>query len=286
MLSEEARVYCAAFPGDKGLQWLLKQQLVLSGKLPCGAEFFRPGGRASGDFNTGMGNTLGMLAVVIPALESFGVRFDVLADGDNALVFLERRDFQGVMGGFAAQVLNSSGQELTLEPGVSVIEQIRFGQSAPVYTGPRGWVMVRDYKKVLSTATSSHRWLREPAFAREYLTGVARCELSLARGLPVLQAYSLSLLSSTGFTKKVRAHPYLEYFVIGAWFAGVEDVLPVLPETRSSFERAFGLSPDAQVRVEGDLVVPNELGYTVVSPFADLDLADPGVMETWLDSRV
>lgn len=288
MLSEEGLVYAAAFPGDKGLRWLLDQQQVLKGRLPCGAEFSRPGGRASGDFNTGMGNTLGMLAIVISALNTFGVRFDVLADGDNALVFLERRDFQVVMSGFAQQVLISSGQELTLEPGTSVIEQIRFGQSAPVYTGPvRGWVMVRDPLKVLSSATSSHRWLREPAFAREYLTGVARCELSLARGLPVLQAYSLSLLASTGFVKeKVRAHPYLDYFVVGAWFAGVEDVLPVLPETRASFHRAFGLSPEEQIRMEAAFQAPRELGFRDVPVFTDLDSAEPGVMESWIDSRI
>jgi len=287
MLLGEQGVYRAAFPRDRGLRSLLLEQLVLRGRLPCGAKFSRPGGRASGDFNTGMGNTLGMLAIVVSALEALVGRFDVLADGDNALIFLEQTDLQVVLGGFAAHVLSSSGQELTLERPCRVIEQIRFGQSAPVFLGPtRGWGMVREPLKVLSGATSSHRWLREPTFAREYLTGVAMCELSLARGLPVLQAWSLKLLASTGFRGKVRAHPYQDYFVVGAFFAGVEDVLPVLPEVRASFERAFGLSPEAQVHVEAGFDAPRELGFEDVPAFVDLDSAHPGVMESWMDSRV
>lgn len=287
MLKREGGVYSAAFPGDKELRWLLSWQLELRGRLPCGAKFSRPGGRASGDFNTGMGNTLGMLAVVISALEALTPRFDVLADGDNALVFLERSALQGVLSGFAPHVLASSGHELTLESPCSVIERIRFGQSAPVWLGPvKGWSMVRDPLKVLSGSTSSHRWLREPAFGREYLAGVAMCELSLARGLPVLQAWSLELLNAMGEPENVRAHPHVDYFVVGAWFARRQDALPVLPEVRSSFERAFGLSPEAQVRMEAGFKAPRELGFLDVPAFTDLDSASPGVMEDWMASCV
>lgn len=211
-------------------------------------------------------------------------RFDVLADGDNALVFLERRDLRGVLGGFARIALAASGHELTLEQPCSVIEQIRFGQSAPVWLGPtRGWSMVREPLKVLSTATSSHRWLREPVFAREYLAGVAMCELSLARGLPVLQAWSLELLRAMGSPTKVRAHPHVDYFVVGAHLARPQEALPVLHEVRLSFERAFGFSPEAQIRMEAGFSAPRELDFTEVPAFADLDAAVPGVMEDWMN---
>lgn len=285
-LKAEHGVYEAAFPGDRELSWLLREQMVLRGRMPCGAKFSRPGGRASGDFNTGMGNSVTMLAVVIAALRRFGCRYDVLVDGDNALVFLQACDLQGVLGGFAQYVLDSSGHELTLESPCRVIERIRFGQSSPVWTGPRGWSMVRDWRKVLSGATSSHRWLREPSFAREYLAGVARCELSLALGLPVLQAWCLELLRALDFRGDVRAHPHVDYFVVGAWLAGEQDARPVLPECRESFERAFGLSPEQQVRIEGGLSAPRELGFVEVPPFVDCDSSAPGVMESWLDSRV
>lgn len=250
-LKAEHAVYESAFPRDWELRRLLREQLELRGKLPCGAKFSRPGGRASGDFNTGMGNSLTMLCVVVGALTSFGVPFDVLVDGDNALVFLRGEDSGRVLCGFAEHVLADSGHEVSLESPVSVMEEIRFGQSAPVNLGRgRGWCMVRDYRKVLSGALSSHRWLREPRFAAEWIRGVAACELSLARGVPVLQEWALQLQAFMGGPGGVRAHPYTDYFVIGAWFADHRASLCVSSETRVSFERAFGLEPEAQVLLE------------------------------------
>lgn len=260
-LALEHAVYESAFPGDKELRALLREQLVLRGKLSSGVKFSREGGRASGDFNTGMGNTIIMLVVVVAALKRHNVPFDVLVDGDNALVFLPHRCSSRVLRDFAKDVLESSGHEVTLERPVRVVEEIRFGQSAPVFLGPRrGWCMVRDYRKVLSGALSSHRWLREPRFALEWMRGVAGCELSLARGVPVLQAWASALQDLLGSPDGVRAHPYTDYFVLGAWFAGLGDVVPVSLEARVSFERAFGLAPEAQVMLESKFAASLEVG--------------------------
>lgn len=269
-LEGEHGVYAAAFPGDAGLASLLRRQLVLKGKLASGVKFSRDGGRASGDFNTGMGNTIIMLVVVVAALRRHKVPFDLLIDGDNALVFLRGGDVSCVLSDFASDVLLSSGHEVTLERPVRVIEEIRFGQCAPVFLGAvRGWCMVRDPFKVLRGALSSHRWLREPRFANEWLRGVAGCELSLARGVPVLQAWALQLQALVGSPVGVRAHPYTDYFVRGAWFAGSEATISVLPETRVSFERAFGLAPEAQIALEKR--VCGHLMAGLVSPYRRVD---------------
>jgi hypothetical protein len=265
-LRQEHAVYRAAFPGDRELSDLLRVQERLEGRASFGAKFSREGGRASGDFNTGMGNTIIMLAVVVSCLRAYKVPFDVLVDGDNALVFLRHRDSSRVLRVFAADVLACSGHEVTLERPVSVLEEIRFGQSAPIHLGPkRGYCMVRDYRKVLSGALSSHRWLREPRFAREWIAGVARCELSLARGLPVLQEWALQLLDASEHSGAVRAHPYGDYFYLGGWMAGVDVALDVSLEARVSFERAFGLDPEAQVRLERSF--RGRLGRTLRRPY-------------------
>lgn len=283
-LEAEHGVYRSAFPGDKGLARLLREQLVLSGRLPCGAKFSRVGGRASGDFNTGMGNTLIMLAVVVGCLGAFGCPFDTLVDGDNALIFLRGSDADAVLADFAALVLAQSGHEFTLERPVRIVEEIRFGRSAPVFLGPAlGWTMVRDWRSVFSGALCSHRWLREPRFAREWLTGVARCELSLAVGVPLLQAWALKILGTTGFSGRVRCHPFREYFMVGAWMADEGVSADVSPEARFSFERAFGLSPDDQLRIEGGLEGLN-LGEFVPLESYSVMGCPPGVYETEADS--
>lgn len=285
-LKEEHSVYLQAFPGDRGLRKLLRAQRRLEGTLPCGAKFSRDGGRASGDFNTGMGNSLVMLAVVVGVLSAHKVPYDLLVDGDNALVFLRGVDSSRVMRTFASDVLSCSGQEVTLERPVRVLEEVRFGRSAPVFAGG-SWRMVRDYRSVLSGALSSHRWLREPGFVPEWIRGVASCELSLARGVPVLQSWALGLQREWGGPEGVRAHPHTDLLYKGAWFAAGEESLAVSLEARLSFERAFGLTPEAQVWLERALEAPANLGRLAWTRVAlltfDHNEAPPGVIEAYKD---
>lgn len=284
-LKGEHSVYRAAFPGDRKLARLLEAQSDLTARLPCGAKFSRQGGRASGDFNTGMGNSLIMLAVVVAALQALCQEFDVLVDGDNALVFLPGAVAPAVVGGFAQEVLRNSGHEVTLERPVRVIEEIRFGRSAPVMLGAgRGWCMVREWTSVLSGALCSHRWLRLPGFSREWLTGVAMCELSLSRGVPVLQAWALNAIKTLGFRKVVRAHPHKDYFQVGAWLAEDSAAITILPEARESFERAFGLAPDAQRAMEVSFGPVAPEGAVEIPPPRSLDSCPPGVAESWYDA--
>lgn len=283
-LRQEHSVYMSAYRGDGVLKALLGEQLVLRGRLPCGAKFSRPGGRASGDFNTGMGNSLVMLAVVSGVLREYGVSFDLLVDGDNALIFLDSEHLGRVTGTFAARVLASSGHELTLEKPARLLEGVRFGRSAPINLGGnRGYTMVRDYRSVLSGALSSHKWLREPKYSREWLTGVASCELSLAIGIPVLQAWASCILKSTGYTKRIRSDPFREYFIQGAHLAGLNEVREVDWVSRVSFERAFGLTVEAQIALEESFLgLDHELNWLRID-YGDLADLPPSIVNDFYD---
>jgi hypothetical protein len=288
-LKAEHKVYTSAYGSDRRLARLLRVQECLSGRTEGGWEFSRPGGRASGDVNTGMGNSLLMLAVVVGVLRGFpGLHFDVAVDGDNALLFMEADRLDEVVSEFPTRALRHSGQEVVLERPVRIIEQIRFGRSAPVDLGPgRGWTMVRELNNVLSGMCSSHIHLRHAAFAPLWLRGVAMCELSLARGVPVLQAVTLKLLQATETRKAVKADFYRDYFYVGAWLAGRECALPVHADTRASFWRAFGVDPEEQVRLEGRSLAG--LGYQyegVVPPDPDWFAAWPGSVERVVDEHL
>jgi len=288
-ISAEHSVYLGAYHNDPELARVLSRQ-VFRGVTPSGIKFGRPGGRASGDFNTGMGNTLIMLSVVVGVLKSYHCKFDVLVDGDNALVFLECVDHQGVIDKFAADVLEVSGHEMVLERPVRYVEGIRFGRSAPIFLGPSlGWTMVRDPMAVLSGAYASHRYLREPVFGRRWLHGVARCELSLARGIPVLQSAALSVLKQTRSRKRVPVEDLSDYFVVGAYLAEEEDVVEPRVETRVSFHLAFGLSPEDQLAAErhvAGVAVGFPSHVNVMPPRSRWELADPGLYEAWFDAHV
>jgi len=249
-LKREHAVYGAAFPGDGRLRVLLEKQLELRGTTSCGARFRRQGARASGDFNTGMGNSLCFLVEVIAALRTFDVVFDVLVDGDNVLVFLEAQDAGRVLPTFSDVILQSSGHEVLLERPTTKLEGVRFGGSAPLFLGVRGWCMVREYNRVLSGAFTSHIYLREPKFAREWMVGAAMCELSQARGVPILQSFFASALRELGPVRRVRDHPHRDALSLGAWFATEDNCVPVSLEARLSFEAAFGVLPEKQRALE------------------------------------
>jgi len=288
-LKEEHGVYASAFPGDKGLRYLLHAQLALRGRLECGAKFSRVGGRASGDFNTGMGNSLIMLACVIGALRTFGVPFDLLVDGDNALLFLRGRDSARVLKDFELRIFGMSGHEVTLERPTRVLEEVRFGRSAVVLTSA-GLTMVREWTSVLSGALCSHRWLREPRFAAEWVRGVAACELSLARGVPVLQAWASSLQRRWGGPEGVRLHPHADLLYQGAWAAGPGDLLGIDRGARLSFERAFGVSPELQEKWEEVFATGGYLDFDlgrwlrVCPPSFEQFGLPPGFVEPYADA--
>lgn len=246
-LVEEHAVYGAAFPGDGDLMKLLNAQLSNRGVTTSGIKFGREGGRASGDVNTGMGNTLVMLAVVMSVMSHFRVKWDVLVDGDNALLFLEPGPAARVHAEFAAIALRVSGHEMVLERPVTCIEEVRFGRSAPVKC-TRGWKMVCDWRRVVSHRASSHQHLREPLYAREFLHGVGLCESVLSDGVPVLWAYANHLRDSTVLSRTPRLHGLGDYEMMGvdlSWL-GARAREPDW-EARQSFFRAFGVEPEEQL---------------------------------------
>jgi len=250
-LVQEHSVYSAAYPGDGALRTALNGQLRNSGFTSCGVRFSREAGRASGDFNTGMGNSIVMLAVVVGCMSALGLSvWDTLVDGDNALVFLRRSDMSRVRPLFATTALAISGHEMTLERPVDFVEGIRFGQSAPVWC-EGGWRMVREWRKVISHGVASHIHLLEPRFALEWTRGVALCEASLAHGVPVLGAWANRLLLLTEGVHRVRWDALRDYQVLGVDFAKVGSrARSPDPFSRQSFHRAFGVTPDEQVQLE------------------------------------
>lgn len=278
----EHPVYHAAFPGDRELQSALGHQLLNAGVTAGGVKFSREGGRASGDFNTGMGNSLIMTAVVVATLKELGCRFDVLVDGDNALVFLPPSVVSRVVEDFAATALRISGHEMVLENPVRVVEEVRFGQSAPVELDS-GWQMVRDWRKVLSQGTSNHAHMHDPRFVESYLHGIALCELSLAIGVPIIGRWADNLRKNTGRGRVVHAM-YKDYEYLGVDLSRLGKAVFKEPSlaARLSFARAFNTPLEVQVAVEDSLITPTfGLPWVVEdSPVAgDWWSARPGLCE-------
>lgn len=274
-LEQEHRVYAAAFVGDLGLRRLLQRQLNLTGVTTGGIKFSREGGRASGDFNTGMGNTLVFLAVVISSLEHMGLEdFDVLGDGDNTLLFVKPCDLADVQREFYNVALEA-GHEMVLESPCSVLEKVKFGQSAPCELVSGLHVMVRDWRKVLSQATSSHANLRDKSSGMRWLRGVALCEAYLARGVPIVWRFAQQLLQATEGIVPLpldRYPEYLERGVVEGAYLNPRIVLPT-DTARSSYAVAWDTPLDLQLSVESEL--------SVSLPDFSWHPVEPPTFDTW-----
>jgi hypothetical protein len=253
-LKLEQGVYRAAYPGDRALMDMLGAQLSLRGRTAGGVKYFREGCRASGDYNTGLGNTLLMGTFVICAMDSLDLArpWSVLADGDNCLLFMRVDDLELVVDKFPLALSSLCGHEMTVEKPSRSLEEVVFGQSHPVRTG-RGLVMARDPYKVLSGAFCGYRHFHDRKFTPRLVRGIAMAEQAVSRGLPVVGPYFDEVVRLTTKYKSIRS---LEFFLEGHLIGALPDpgYVPVTPEARESYSRAFGLGVEEQLLMEKRLI--------------------------------
>ncbi|WAP48698.1 putative RNA-dependent RNA polymerase [Phoma matteucciicola RNA virus 2] len=271
ILAAEHDFYLRFFSGEerRRLQQLLSWQQEFKG-MGEGLTFRASGVRASGDFNTGLGNTLVMLTLVQMVASRCPGRYDVLADGDNALLFIPEEHLD-VWREQVVAVTATAGFEMTIEQPVSDLRKVVFGQSKPFYDG-ESWKMVRDPMKVLSHAACGYRHYHDLRGGLRVLKSVAYCEAVLSAGVPVLQEYAHSLLALTSGVTFSRAEPddyvYASLVAKGVDWAATRK-LPITARAREDFEVSFGICVEDQLRWEELLRKPIALPSAWPPPSED-----------------
>nr|UUG74220.1 MAG: RNA-dependent RNA polymerase [XiangYun tombus-noda-like virus 10] len=232
--------------GDSRLSKLLSWQLAFRGR-GAGVSYWAEGIRASGDFNTGLGNTLVMVVLMIMTSLRVGGKFDMLADGDNCVLFFSRKYLDAWREQLAV-VSATVGFEMRLEKPVYALEEVVFGQSKPLLTS-RGLTMVRDPYKVLSHAATSFKHYNDLKGGLRVLKSVAYCEAVLGAGVPVLQSFArflLGKLRSVTFSKA----PLDDYEHQRVMARGVrwEDThsISIPLSVRQAFAQSWGISVEQQ----------------------------------------
>lgn len=272
----EHNVYRRIFDRDPELAALLKEQLKNRGISFLDGhrvDYVTDGCRMSGDMNTSLGNCLIMSSLVWLYCRDRGVEAKFANNGDDCLVFLDRRSVDRFLGGLADWFL-TFGFNITQEEVVHVFERCEFCQSRPVWSGLE-WVMVRCPQKALSkdvmglacaTTDEYRQWIHAVGKGGLSLFGDMPCYGALYRrmveeGLASRVNKSL-LLSDSGFMRmstKPRCHDRV---------AAVED------SCRLSYYRAFGICPDVQLAFE-ELCSKLDFSTVVSDPGVRLAFAPP-----------
>jgi hypothetical protein len=223
------------------LEWQLDNQGIARARDGI-VKYRKKGCRMSGDINTSLGNSIIMSSIVLSYLRVHGIKADVVNNGDDCLIILERREHMKVQQ-FPQYALDF-GFNIIMEPMVDQIEKIEFCQCHPVFC-ENSYKMVRNFPLSISKdLVSLLSWDSERQF-NTWRDAIGVCGLELCRGVPVLESFYSSLVveSNRGGLETVY-DTGMGFMAKGCRHRVIND------ETRLSFYRAFGVLPDIQIELE------------------------------------
>jgi len=242
---------------SRRLAQLLAWQIAFDGR-GGDVRFHAVGVRASGDYNTGLGNTIVMCGLVLMVARFLKTKFDFLADGDNAIIFVHRDDVKAWTDSINP-ICIQAGFEMTLEQPVHNLVEVPFGQSKPLHVEGLGWTMVRNPMKVLSHAGCGYQHYKDLVGGVRVLKSVAYCEAVLSQGIPVLSVFAARLLELTRRATFSRAelndYEYKAVLAKGIVWENAKR-REIALSTRLGFETSWGISVERQLEMERQLKLP------------------------------
>lgn len=235
---------------SKELASLLRWQLINRGKAYCpdGTVLFKmPGTRASGDINTSLGNCIIMCSLIWALCKGLGINAELANNGDDCVIFMESADlstFMSRVSGFFTQF----GFRMTIETPVYEFEEVEFCQSNPVKLGT-GWHMVRNVRTCLRKDPMCLIPIQNDRVWRKWLGAVGECGIATVPGCPILQEfYQCFVRNGCGSSAAFKQHIFKNTGTIERMGTGKYSA--VTDESRASFYKAFGITPDYQIAVE------------------------------------
>lgn len=279
MLLKEFAVYLAIIKDPK-FKHLLNLQIVTRGFSQYGISYKSHGTRASGLPNTGLGNCVQSLLMTVVVMEQLQIEnWDLLNDGDDSLVFVERKDLDILREGIKTEFAHF-GHECKIDNVAYSMENIFFCQTHPVKIG-KSYRMIRDPAKVLSTSLAGGKFYNDALARGRLIRSIGLGELMMNRGVPVLQAWARCLLRNSlehkpFDSKNLRdAYKYsIERETMGKkWMTDFAD-LDISGESRVSFQEAFGWDYSYQRHLE-------DYFSTLVIDFTTTTVRDDFDLSTW-----
>lgn len=257
VLQQEHKFYMSCYPGDEFLEWLLKQQQNNKCVTSNGVRYAVRGGRMSGDINTALGNVLLALFMVQGSMQELDIaHYQVLDDGDDVLVLIEREHFARVNAALPGLFL-AFGQELKIENVAYNIRDVVFCQAKYTWNGER-FVMARPWRKVLSQACCGTKHWNVPRLVPGMMGLIGDCEMAQHCGVPILQVFAEQLRQlSKGQRASFQMLDSGYQYRIGSWLGDTDltsiKARPIDIWTRVEFERTWGVTVFEQLAIEKQL---------------------------------
>jgi hypothetical protein len=188
-----------------------------------------------------------MCALVWSYAKELGIRCSLINNGDDCVVFMNRRDgprFSECLDAWFAEL----GFTMQVEPPVYEIEKIEFCQARPVYVGP-SYLMVRNVHSCMAKDSVCLSPINHPKQLTAWCAAVGAAGTAMYGGVPVLDAYyQWYFRSGERVAKWEVGRPKTGHFLMAERMT--RRGMPVTDATRLSFYVAFGILPDMQVLLE------------------------------------
>ncbi len=253
MLQWEHDYYIKLYRHDAKLRKLLSWQLVNKGVayLDDGKiKYTIEGCRLSGDMNTALGNCLIMCAMVYSWMIEKGIKFDLINNGDDCVLFIERRHLTKVSD--CKEWFEEVGFRMEIEPPVYELEQIEFCQMKPVKLVD-GYCMCRNWITSLNKDSMCIKGLVGKGLKR-WVYAVGECGLKTFGAMPILSVFYSKLTKIGIKNSKTSKDLSLQSGLRLYWGNGIDySNYEIEEETRYSFYLAFGVTPDEQIALENEI---------------------------------
>lgn len=244
-LKEVHRYYRRFYGRGNMLERLLRCQLRNVGWSKGGIKYRVDGTRMSGDYDTGLGNSILNYVVLVAWARMCNLgHIDVILDGDDSIMIVERKVVDKVVPALFARL----GFETKFRV-VTDVHQVDFCQcrfmTVPVPNFVRNPVRVASHMSV-SLKTYNLRKYKELCMA------MGLCELSLNPGIPIISVMArkyASLGVRPYFTEELRRR-----------MGGIKWKMrahPITDEARYQFYRCWGIGPAMQEALEVEFTVPS-----------------------------
>jgi hypothetical protein len=246
MLKWEHSIYRLFYPHDPLFEELLRLQLVNHGIGVADngmITYVVEGCRMSGDMNTALGNCLIMCAMIYAYMSTKNVKYELVNNGDDCVLFLENDAFHKLhdLSAWFFQM----GFTMKVEKPVFLIEHVVFCQTQPVWDGTQ-YIMVRDPRIVLTKDLISFLPLSGENDWKAQCQAISDSGVATYGHIPILgQFYSW-------LDMKVKPYENIDFFSgLHTGARGLSYKLRVPDDDcRVSFWRAFDIIPERQIEVE------------------------------------
>lgn len=233
------------------LRRVLRLQLYNKGYSKNGIKYRVRGTRMSGDYNTGLGNSLLNYLCLRSWLNQAGVVGEVFLDGDDAIVIVEGEDY--------SKLDHDHFKLWGFDTKIQICHDIRHVEFCQSKVLPSVPTMARNPFRALSHLAVGLKNY-SPAMWPRVMNARGMCEVMGSAGVPILAAYGAALVNRT-----IPFHEEQEKWEL----AKRSKIVPVTDEARLDFYESWGIDPHHQELIEASFSDPCSLSVSKLSIISD-----------------